>query len=59
MAVSVVLGSGWFGRGLIDLPYLEGPATSQNAPGDTGELVGECDRQHIVVQPLPGRLDPV
>jgi hypothetical protein len=43
---------------LIDLPHLEGPATSQNAPGDAGELVGEGDCQHVVMQPFPGRLEP-
>ena len=58
MAVSVQLGSGWLGRGLIDLPHLEGPATSQNAPGDAGELVGEGDCQHVAMQPFPGRLEP-
>ena len=30
----------------------------QNIPGDPGEFVGKCYRQHIVKQPLPGRLDP-
>ena len=54
MAVSVELGSGWLGRGLIDLPHLEGPATNQNAPGDAGELVGEGDCQLVVMQPFPG-----
>jgi hypothetical protein len=29
--------------------------TSQNAPGDAGQLVGERDRKDIAVQPLPGR----
>ena len=37
---------------------LEAPATSQYAPGDARELVGERDRQHVAVQPLLGRLDP-
>src|SRR4029453_13337799 len=41
-----------------DRPRLEAPATSQNAPCDARQLVGKRDRQHIVVQPLPGSLDP-
>jgi hypothetical protein len=45
----VELGSGWLGRGLIDLPHLEGPATSQNAPGDAGELVGEGVRSPVEI----------
>ncbi len=31
---------------------------SQNTPGDAGELIGQRNRQHVVVQPLLGRLDP-
>ncbi len=46
------------GSGLIDLPNLEGSTTSQNAPGDAGELVGQRNRQHVAVQPLLSRLDP-
>ena len=30
----------------------------QNAPGDTGQLVGERDRQHVAMQPLLGGFDP-
>src|ERR1700730_4706320 len=30
----------------------------QNCPADAGELVGERDRQHVVVQSLPGGFDP-
>ena len=30
----------------------------ENAPGDAGQLVGERNREHVVVQPLLGRLDP-
>src|SRR4029450_12575784 len=41
-----------------DRPRLEAPATSQNAPCDARQLVGERDRQHIVVQPPFGSLDP-
>jgi hypothetical protein len=31
---------------------------SQNAPGDTGQLVGERDRKNIAVPPILGSLDP-
>jgi hypothetical protein len=37
---------------------LEGPATGQDAPGDADEFIGKGDRQHVVMKPLPGRLDP-
>src|SRR4249920_4129493 len=30
----------------------------ENRPGDASELVGERDRQHVVVQPLLGGFDP-
>jgi hypothetical protein len=43
---------------VVDFPRLEVPAMGQNAPGDTGELVGERDCQHIAVQPLLGGFDP-
>jgi hypothetical protein len=33
-------------------------AVSQDAPGDAGQLVGQGDRQHVVMQLLPGSLDP-
>jgi hypothetical protein len=42
----------------INLSNLEASATGENAPGDAGQLVGERDCQHVVVQPLLGRLDP-
>jgi tetratricopeptide (TPR) repeat protein len=44
-------------RGLIHPPGLECP-TGQDAPGDAGEFVGKGYRQHVVTQPLAGRLDP-
>src|SRR5262249_31019715 len=44
--------------GAGDQPCLEAAATSQNAPSDASELVGERDRQHIVVQSSFGSLDP-
>src|SRR5205085_9750609 len=36
----------------------EGSTTSKNAPRDTCELVGKCDRKDVVMQPLLGSLDP-
>src|SRR6266480_6907235 len=46
------------GIGLVGHPRLETPATGKNAPGDAGQLVGKRDREHVVVQPLLGRLEP-
>src|SRR6266700_5181590 len=37
---------------------LEGASFSQHRPGDTCELVSKCDCEHVVMQPLLGRLDP-
>src|SRR5215468_7735984 len=39
-------------RCLIGLDALEGAPLVKNRPGDTGQLVGERNRQHIVVQAL-------
>src|ERR1700748_232596 len=36
----------------------EGASFSQPRPGDAGKLVGERDRQHVVVQPPLGGFDP-
>src|SRR4051812_11498683 len=44
--------------GCGDFPRLEGPTMSKNAPGDACQLVGESDGEHVVVQPLLGRLEP-
>jgi hypothetical protein len=30
----------------------------KNGPDDAGELVGKRNRRHVVVQALPGSLDP-
>ena len=46
------------GSGLVNLPNLEIATTSENAPGDAGELIGEGNCQHVAVQSLPGGLDP-
>src|ERR1700681_4068154 len=50
-------------RGLDDVcivgpRQLEGASFSQHRPGDAGKLVGERDRQHVVVQPPLGGFDP-
>jgi hypothetical protein len=37
---------------------LEGTSFGQHRPGDAGKLVGERDRQHVVVQPPLGCFDP-
>src|SRR6266567_559633 len=45
-------------RGISGGPRLIGTAAGENGPGDAGELVGECDRQHVAVEPLRCLLDP-
>src|SRR3979490_2069701 len=42
----------------IGLDALEGAPFVQNRPGDAGELVGERNRQHVVVEALLGGLEP-
>src|SRR6516225_7737154 len=37
---------------------LEVTSLVENRPGDAGELVGERDRQHVMMQPLLGGFDP-
>src|SRR5262249_5761601 len=44
--------------GRIGLDALEGASLIENCPGDTGEFVGERDRQHVAVQTLFCRFDP-
>jgi hypothetical protein len=44
-------------RGL-KLARLEGSTTGKNTPGDARELISERDRQHVVMKPLLGGLDP-
>src|SRR5260370_41574847 len=46
------------GIGLVGHPCLEAAATGKNGPGDARQLVGECNCEHVVVQPLLGRLEP-
>jgi hypothetical protein len=54
--LSTARGSSRSGR--IGLDAFEGAAVVENRPGNTGELVGERDRQHVAVQALVGGLDP-
>src|SRR4029450_5303201 len=42
----------------IGLDALEGAPLLKNRPGDGGELVGERNRQRVVVEALPCGLDP-
>src|SRR5438552_13363095 len=42
----------------LGLGALEGAPFVKNRPGDAGELVGERNRQHVVVEALLGSLDP-
>lgn len=37
------------GLGGGDRVHLEASATSQNAPGDAGQLIGQRNREHVVV----------
>jgi hypothetical protein len=46
------------GRSRIRPHALEGALLVENRPGDAGELVGERDREHVVVQSFLRRLDP-
>src|SRR6201993_526211 len=55
---STARGSGRLGRRLLRLDALEGASLVENRPGDPGELVGERNRQHVVVQSFPGGFDP-
>src|SRR5215831_9760564 len=46
------------GRHRVRLGTFEVTSLVENRPGDAGELVGERDRQHVVVQSLLGGFDP-
>src|SRR5215831_13705709 len=46
------------GCGIDSDPRLISVAARQNGPGDTGEFVGECDRQHVAVEPFRCPGDP-
>ena len=49
MGPSTARGLSGLGCGFIGLDALEGAPLVKNRPGDAGELVGERDRQHVVV----------
>src|ERR1700745_456220 len=44
--------------GDLNLARLECSATSQDAPSNARELVGERDGEDVVMQPLLGRFEP-
>lgn len=50
--------SAGLGRQLIAPPQLEVAAPGEHRPGDASKLVGERDRENVVVQALLGGLDP-
>src|SRR6266540_3712429 len=56
--LSTARGSSRSGRCCIALDALEGTPVMENRPGDAGKFVGERNRQHVVVQPFFGGLDP-
>src|SRR5207249_3062917 len=57
-APSTARGSGRSGRHLLRPDAFEGASLVENHPGDPGELVGERNRQHVVVQSFLGGFDP-
>src|SRR6478609_9691854 len=57
-APSTARGSNGSDACIVGPRQLEGASFSQHRPGDPGKLVGERDRQHVVVQPPLGGFDP-
>src|SRR5216683_261916 len=57
-APSTARGSSGSDACIVSPRQLEGASLSQHRPGDAGKLVGERDRQHVVVQPPLGGFDP-
>src|SRR6266850_2565975 len=57
-APSTARGSSGSDACIVSPRQLEGAPFSQHCPGDAGKLVGERDRQHVVVQPPLGGFDP-
>src|SRR5262249_49456485 len=45
-------------RGIGSDPRVISVAARQNGPGGAGELVGECDRQHVAMEPFRCSHDP-
>src|SRR5882757_6970169 len=58
IAPSTARGSSGSDACIVGPRQLEGASFSQHRPGDAGKLVGERDRQHVVVQPPLGGFDP-
>lgn len=57
-ALRTAPGSSRSGRRLLRLEAREGASLVEDRPGDPGELVGERNRQHVVVQSFLGSFDP-
>src|SRR5881227_1070284 len=57
-APSTARGSSRSDACIVSPRQLEGTSFSQHRPGDAGKLVGERDRQHVVVQPPLGGVNP-
>jgi len=45
--------SGGLGGGRGEFARLEASSVRKNAPGDAGQFVGQRNREHVAVQPLP------
>src|SRR5712672_3881260 len=57
-APSTARGSSGSDACIVGPLQLEGASFSQHRPGDASRLVGEGDRQHVMVQPPLGGFDP-
>src|SRR4029077_3189457 len=57
-APSTARGSSGSDACIVGPRQLEGASFSQHRPGDASKLVGERDRQHVMVQPPLGGFDP-
>src|SRR5450631_1860403 len=57
-APSTARGSSGSDACIVGPRQLEGASFGQHRPGDAGKLVGEHNRQHVVVQPPLGGFDP-
>src|SRR6202045_1853451 len=57
-APSTARGSSGSDACIVGPRQFEGASFGQHRPGDAGKLVGERDRQHVVVQPPFGGFDP-
>src|SRR6202051_4548492 len=57
-APSTARGSSGSDACIVGPRQLEGASFGQHRPGDAGKLVGERDREHVVLQPPLGGFDP-